>query len=50
MKLFVPQFSPASSNFISPEQLKLSHYTPRRCFRGDEVELLLTLEFDTRWG
>jgi hypothetical protein len=31
-------------------KLKLSHYTPRRRFGGEEVQLLLILKLGTRWG
>jgi hypothetical protein len=30
-------------------KLKLSHYTPRRACRGEELWLLLILDLGTRW-
>jgi hypothetical protein len=35
---------------VEARELKLSHYTLRRSFEGEEVQLLLTLELGTRWG
>jgi hypothetical protein len=32
------------------EKVKLSRYTPWRCFRGEEVWLLLILNLSSRWG
>jgi hypothetical protein len=37
-----------SSGYI--KKLKLSHYTPRRRLGGYKVQLLLILNFGTRWG
>jgi hypothetical protein len=36
--------------YLFYKKLKLTHYTPRRRLRGDEVYLLLILDFGTRWG
>jgi hypothetical protein len=46
----------ACHRFVSPvlqcviKKIKLSHHTPWRRFGGEEIQLLLILYLDTRWG
>jgi hypothetical protein len=36
--------------FYSSLKIKLFYYTPQRRLGGEEVKLLLILDFGTRWG
>jgi hypothetical protein len=40
----------SSRNGSISKKLKLSHYTPWRRLVGEEVQLLLILDFGIRWG
>jgi hypothetical protein len=51
LKLYLPRNEEGFKlrNVATVQFRKLFHYTPRRLRGGEEVELLLILDFGTRW-